>query len=264
LVVVVIISTKLVTKIYYADLRRAALIHKVEHTNKLASIGRLAAGVAHEINNPLAIINETAGLIKDIFTFSDQYKEDKKLLSLIDSILKQVDRCRTITHRLLGFARHIDVKIEEVDLQTLLEEVLSFLEKEAQYRDIHVNITKTQEIPLIQSDRSKLQQIFLNIINNAFAAVKKGGHIDITLDYLKEKDMVKVAIKDDGIGISPENLKKIFDPFFSTKKDQGGTGLGLSITYGLVKKLKGEIQVESQVGKGTTFFIFLPVKAKEA
>ncbi len=264
LVVVVIISTKLVTKIYYADLRRAALIHKVEHTNKLASIGRLAAGVAHEINNPLAIINETAGLIKDIFTFSDQYKEDKKLLSLIDSILKQVDRCRTITHRLLGFARHIDVKIEEVDLQTLLEEVLSFLEKEAQYRDIHVNITKTQEIPLIQSDRSKLQQIFLNIINNAFAAVKKGGHIDITLDYLKEKDMVKVAIKDDGIGISPENLKKIFDHFFSTKKDQGGTGLGLSITYGLVKKLKGEIQVESQVGKGTTFFIFLPVKAKEA
>ncbi len=102
LVVVVIISTKLVTKIYYADLRRAALIHKVEHTNKLASIGRLAAGVAHEINNPLAIINETAGLIKDIFTFSDQYKEDKKLLSLIDSILKQVDRCRTITHRLLA------------------------------------------------------------------------------------------------------------------------------------------------------------------
>ncbi len=99
-----------------------------------------------------------------------------------------------------------------------MEEVLSFLEKEAQYRDIHVNITKTQEIPLIQSDRSKLQQIFLNIINNAFAAVKKGGHIDITLDYLKEKDMVKVAIKDDGIGISPENLKKSLTPSFPLKK----------------------------------------------
>lgn len=263
LIVVFIISTQLVSKIYYADLRRMALIHKVEHTNKLASIGRLAAGVAHEINNPLAIINETAGLIKDIFTFSQAYQKDEKLLKLIESILKQVDRCRTITHRLLGFARHIDVKEEEVDLALVIEEVLSFLKKEAEYRDIQIKVTKLQKIPLIKSDRSKLQQIFLNIINNAFAAVKKGGHIDISLDFLKDKKMVKIAIKDDGIGIPPENLKKIFDPFFSTKKEQGGTGLGLSITYGLVKKLKGDIQVESEVGKGTTFYVFLPLEMEK-
>lgn len=256
--VVIFISTSLVTKIYYADMRRLALLHKAEHSNKLASIGRLAAGVAHEINNPLAIINEKAGLMKDLFIYSKKYQHDKKLLDLVESILKQVERCREITHRLLGFARHVDVKMEEVDLESLIKEVLSFLHKEAEYRGIDVKIVKKHTIPLIKSDRGKLQQIFLNIINNAFAAVSKGGHIIISLESPKQ-NIVRISITDDGIGIPKENLKKIFEPFFSTKQDKGGTGLGLSITYGLVKKLKGDISVKSEVGKGTTFTISLPV-----
>jgi signal transduction histidine kinase len=258
LVVILGAATMLISRIYIADMNRLATLHNAEHANKMASIGRLAAGVAHEINNPLAIINERAGLIKDLFTYTDKYAQDERLLTLVDSIIAQVDRCRAITHRLLGFARHIDVQKEEIDLPKLVHEVLGFLEKEAEYRDIQIDVQVDEDFPTIISDRGQLQQIFLNIINNAFAAVDDGGHIQIEMKKLDE-NRVRISIADDGCGIPPENLKRIFEPFFSTKKKKGGTGLGLSITYGLVKKLGGEIEVQSQVGKGSKFTIILPV-----
>ncbi|HDQ41603.1 MAG TPA: sensor histidine kinase [Desulfonatronum sp.] len=249
-------STFLVRRIYDADIRRSIALHKMEHTNKMASIGRLAAGVAHEINNPLAVINEKAGLIKDLFSFSEKYVRDAKLLSLVDSILSSVDRCSTITHRLLGFARHVDVQLEQVDVTQTLRDVLGFLDKEAQYRNIQVSLDITGQIPEIVTDRGQLQQVFLNIINNAFAAVQDGGRIEIWLEAAEPG--VKIHIADNGCGISPDNMKRIFEPFFSTKSKQG-TGLGLSITYGLVKKLGGEIHVVSELGQGTTFTVSLPV-----
>ncbi|WP_457570674.1 sensor histidine kinase [Desulfovulcanus sp.] len=258
LVVILGVATMLISRIYTADMSRLATLHNAEHANKMASIGRLAAGVAHEINNPLAIINERAGLIEDLFTFTDQYAQDEKLMSLVDSIIAQVDRCRSITQRLLGFARHIDVQREEIDLPKVVQEVLVFLEKEAKYRGIQIKLQAEKDLPTIICDRGQLQQIFLNIINNAFAAVDEGGYIQIEMNKLDE-NRVRIFIADDGCGIPPENLKRIFEPFFSTKRKKGGTGLGLSITYGLVKKLGGEIEVESQVGKGSKFTIILPV-----
>ncbi len=250
--------TYIVNKLYMADERRVTALNQAEHANKMASVGRLASGVAHEINNPLAIINEKAGLIQDIFTFKKIYAHDDKLMGLVNDVLLSVRRCSRITRRLLRFARHMDVTIESTNLEELLSEVLGFLEKEAEYRSIAVSLA-VNDIPVFTTDRGKLQQVFLNLINNAFMAMDDGGHLDIMAEC-KENGFVSVIIADDGCGIPEENLKQIFEPFFSTKTGQGGTGLGLSITYGLVRELGGIINVESQEGKGSIFTVTLPLK----
>ena len=256
-------STYLVNSVYLADQRRLMILHEMEYSNKLASIGRLAAGVAHEINNPLAIINEKAGLIKDLFTYTETYSADTRILGLIDSILASVERCGTITKRLLGFARHMEVTIESISLGQILKEVLGFLHKEAEYRNITVNLQVPAGIPEFQSDRGKLQQIFLNIVNNAFAAMDVGGKLDIAV-HQENKDSITTRITDNGCGMTEDELGKIYEPFFSTKTKTGGTGLGLSITYGLIQELGGKIQVASQKGVGTTFTIILPLKSPKS
>jgi two-component system NtrC family sensor kinase len=208
LIVVFAAATHLVNRIYEADLKRTSALHTIEHTNKMASIGRLAAGVAHEINNPLAIINEKAGLLKDFLSLSEELPPRDKLVGLVDSILYSVERCGVITHRLLGFARHIDVRSEPIDLGNFLQEVLGFLGKEAQYRNITVNMNVADQLPVIESDRGRLQQVFLNVINNAFAAVQDGGRIDISAKP-STPGKVAVTITDDGCGIPPENLRAV-------------------------------------------------------
>jgi signal transduction histidine kinase len=253
-------SGRLIMRIREADERRKALYHQVEYSNKLASIGRLAAGVAHEINNPLAIINEKTGLLKDLVTLSDATPPRDKVLGIADSVLASVARCQTITHRLLGFARHMDVRSETIDLHVLLREVLGFLGREAEYRNINVSFDVAEDLSTIESDRSQLQQVFLNILNNALAAVDSGGAINITLESGEDHTVV-VTVTDDGKGIPEADIKKIFEPFFTTKKG-GGTGLGLSITYGIVKKLGGEISVNSRLGLGTSFTVTLPEERK--
>jgi two-component system NtrC family sensor kinase len=241
-----------------ADQKRAALFHEMEYTNKLAAIGRLGAGVAHEINNPLSIITQKAGLLHDLLSRSDSPPPREKMIELVNSVQKSAERCGGITHRLLGFAKHMDVKQETINLDVLVEEVLSFLEKEASYREIEVVLHKEANTPAISSDRGQLQQVFLNIINNAFAAVDDGGRIAIRI-HRAEADMVGVEITDTGVGIPATNLERIFDPFFTTKEGSG-TGLGLSITYGIVQKLGGDISVDSEEGVGTTFTVRLPIR----
>jgi signal transduction histidine kinase len=255
-------SAYMVNRTREADLRRAAVYHKMEYTNKMAALGRLSAGVAHEINNPLSIISEKAGLLKDHLMLSEELPPREKLIALVNSVLNSADRCGGITHRLLGFAKHMEVQRENIDLDVLIKEVLGFLEKEAVYRDIHVDFNIPEDPPTITSDRGQLQQVFLNIINNAFAAVGEGGHIEIGIE--REGDnAVAVSVTDDGGGIPEEHLSHIFDPFFTTKK-AGGTGLGLSITYGIVQKLRGQIAVRSKVGEGTCFTVTLPISKASA
>jgi len=182
----------------------------------------------------------------------------------VDSILRSVNRCREITHRLLGFAKRMDVKVETIHLNELLQEVLGFLEKEAFHRNITVNFKLASNLAPIAHDRGQLQQVFLNIINNAFEAVEDGGNITIaTRKNETEPDSVEVAISDDGRGIHPDDQKHIFDPFYSRGKEQG-TGLGLSISYGIVAKCGGDIRVESKAGKGSTFTVVLPQKCTMA
>ena len=259
LIVILGVSTYMVNNMYLLDQRRLTSLHQVEYANKLASIGRLAAGVAHEINNPLAIINEKAGLIKDIFSFNENYAKDQKIGGLVDSVLASVERCGTITKRLLSFARHIDSAIETIQIGKIINEVLGFLHKEAEYRNISVIVDFADNIPEFQSDRGKLQQIFLNIINNAFAAMSVGGQLEVTVRYDAETG-ITAQISDNGCGMSEAELGKIYEPFYSTKTKVGGTGLGLSITYGLIQELGGKIDVSSRLAIGTSFTITLPLK----
>jgi len=259
LIVITWVATYMVNKIYIADQTRARTLHRMEHTNRMASIGRLAAGVAHEINNPLAIINEKAGLISDLFTYRKEYAHDERLLANIRSILDSVSRCGRITKRLLSFARHIDVEMAAIVFKDLADEVMDFLRKEAEYRSISITMDIPDDLPEFVSDRGKLQQIFLNLINNAFQAMNDGGSLYITARAITG-DRLVFSVADDGCGIPGADIKRIFDPFFSTKKRSGGTGLGLSITYGLVQELGGTMAVESEVGKGTVFTITMPLK----
>ena len=255
-------ATYLVRKMKVADERRLSTFHQVEYANKMASIGRLAASIAHEINNPLAIINEKAGLIKDLFVIKGQYSNDEKLLRLVDSILRSVKRTGTITKRLLSFARNLQASVEPVNLKETIQEVLGFMDKEAQFRQIDIILEIDEHIPVFESDRGKLQQIFLNLINNAFAAVNDSGRIEIKAK-MEENNFVSIIVADNGCGIASEDLKKIFEPFYTTKTGQGGTGLGLSITYNLTQEIGGKIQVESELNKGTTFTISIPVNREK-
>jgi two-component system NtrC family sensor kinase len=242
-----------------SDQRREAAYREVQESSKLASIGRLAAGVAHEVNNPLAIINEKAGLIDDLAEFTPDFSQKDKVLPLTKAILQSVDRCRTITQRLLGFARRMDVAIQMLSVNEVIEEVLGFLEKEALHRNVDLQLNLAKDLPRIASDQGQLQQIFLNILNNAFDAVGDGGKVTIT-SFEVDADTMGVTIQDNGQGMTPETMAHLFEPFFTTKKGYG-TGLGLFITYGIVKKLGGDIKVNSHPGAGTTFTVVLPKKA---
>ena len=255
-------SNRFVKQIRDTDQKRATLLHKIEYTNKLASLGRLAAGTAHEINNPLAIINEKAGLLNDLYALGgDKTPSPGRALELTESIMKAVDRCSTITHRLLGFAKHMDVRNETLDLHALVRDVLGFLEKESAYRNLQLQVTVSEDLPTIESDRGQLQQVLLNLINNAFAAVPDGGQIEIALER-SGPETVAIAVADNGRGIPKENLGNVFEPFFTTKEGYG-TGLGLSVTYGIVQKLGGQISVDSEVGKYTRFAVTLPIRREQ-
>ncbi|MEW5923811.1 MAG: ATP-binding protein [Candidatus Zixiibacteriota bacterium] len=242
------------------DRRRAKIFHNIEYTNKMATVGRMAAGVAHEINNPLAIINEKAGLLEDLIKHTDNFPNSDKFIAITNSITNSVERCSKVTRRLLGFAKRMENKVETIDLGDLLREVVGFQSTEVKHRNIRIGYNIQENLPTIQSDRGQLQQVFLNIINNAFAAVDNGGSIDITIADADNK-RIAITVTDNGVGIPKEDLEHIFEPFYSTK-GEFGTGLGLSITQDIVQKLGGEIVVESEPGKGTDFKIILPISGR--
>jgi signal transduction histidine kinase len=192
----------------------------------------------------------------------EHYRQDEELIGYIDDVLDAVERCGKITRQLLRFARKFEVKIEEVNLKEVISDVLVFHDKEAVYRNIKVYVDVPEEMPSIQTDRSKLQQVLVNLVNNAFQAVDDGCLLDIEVSP-EASDKIRIIISDNGCGMPEENLPKIFEPFFTTKDGNKGTGLGLAITYGLVKKLHGDITVKSKINEGTTFTITLPTRIQE-
>ncbi len=257
---IVVLVTILISRLYEEDKIKKQYLEEAEQSNKLASLGRLATGVAHEINNPLAIINEKAGFLKDLFTFTEQYSEDPRIIKQVNAIEDAVHRAGTITHRLLGFARHMDVTIEELDIRKVIDEVLVFVKKEANYKGIDIHIEVAPDVPPLVTDHGKLQQILLNLITNAFAALGEGGRLDIIVNKVQGAEKVSITVRDTGCGIPEENIKLIFEPFFSTSSDKGNTGLGLAIIYGLIQELGGQIELQSKVGEGSSFIVTLPVR----
>src|SRR5271157_945595 len=230
------------------------------HSSRMAAIGKLAAGIAHEINNPLAIIDATAGWIGDVIKKEDAVN-NPNLQECKDSIRKidrQVLRCRTIVHRLLGFARRMNPNQEVTDVNGVMAETLGFLMNEAHHRDITISTDYDRNLPRITTDPAQLQQVFLNIVNNAIDAIGKRGEIIIRTSHNSSELIIEIV--DNGPGIPKDILEKIFDPFFTTKDFGSGTGLGLSISHGIIAQLGGTIGVESHDGVGTTFTICLPVR----
>jgi two-component system, NtrC family, sensor kinase len=253
-------ATYLVGRIHASERRRIEALHHEEHANRLASIGRLASGVAHEINNPLDIINQKTGLIIDLLTLGKQAAPDQRLLPLAQDVLVAVNRCGTITRQLLDFARHMEPCVEPVDIEEVISQVLALLETDARKRDIFIHVAPVPAVPGFECDRSSLVQIFLNLAENAITAMEKTG--TLTIEVIHEKPgQIMIQVADTGKGIAPEDLTKIFEPFYTSRTDRWGAGLGLAITYGLIREMGGDITVRSRQGKGTCFTLTLPVTA---
>ncbi|BDQ37011.1 two-component sensor histidine kinase [Pseudodesulfovibrio nedwellii] len=251
--------SSVVSKLRTSDRQRAAMDAAVMQSSKMASLGKLAAGVAHEINNPLSIIRESAGWIRDIINDGELGEGEAvdDLQEATDDIDRHVERARTVTHRMLGFARRMEPLHEDVDLNMLAMQTFSFLENETRHRNIEVVRNFDQDLPLITTDSNQVQQVMLNLLENAIDAIGENGSISLTTRG--DKDRVIVEIEDSGEGIPEEHINKVFDPFFTTKATGEGTGLGLSIVYTTLKKLGGKISVDSKRGHGTVFSISLPL-----
>jgi two-component system NtrC family sensor kinase len=255
----VFLSRRMVQRIARADREKEMMNEQVIEAGKLASVGELAAGIAHEINNPMAIMVEEAGWIEDLLQ-EEEFQEGANLDEFkraVKQIKAQGKRCKEITHKLLSFARKTDPAIKVVQLNDLVEEIVALCEQRAKYSSIHIKMNLMSPLPTIHASPSEMQQVLLNLINNAVDAMEKsGGSIDITTRL--DGAYVVLDVADTGPGIPQANLARIFDPFFTTKAVGKGTGLGLSICYGIIHKMGGEISVNSAVGIGAVFHIRIP------
>jgi two-component system NtrC family sensor kinase len=258
------LSRRVVRRIAQTDQEKQRMDEQIVETGKLASIGELAAGIAHEINNPVAIMVEEAGWIGDLLEEED-FKEGKNLEEFkraLAQINTQGKRCKEITSKLLTFARKTDSRIRAVRINDLLEEMVALSSQRAKYANVEIQTDFEEDLPTLRVSPSELQQVFLNLINNALDAMEKRGGLLKIRSRLNGGEMI-VEVTDNGPGIPKANLNRIFDPFFTTKPVGKGTGLGLSICYGIVEKMGGRIEVQSVVDVETTFRVRIPSQATE-
>ena len=224
------------------------------HKERLASMGQLAAGVAHEINNPLGTILLFSDVMYKEAPEDDPRRDDLKM------IINETARCKNIVADLLNFARQQEVLAQETDVHALLEKVVEGVRLQPIFEEVEIVRQFSPALPAIQADPAQLQQVFVNLLNNAAEAMAGGGTIALATRPVNGQ-WVEIKVSDTGCGIPEENLGKLFTPFFTTKAlGKGGTGLGLSIVYGIIKMHRGQIAVQSQVGQGTTFTVTLPVQ----
>jgi len=260
IVMALALSRRMVMRIATADEEKQLMDMKVIETGKLASIGELASGVAHEINNPVAIMVEEAGWIGDLLE-DEEFEESENLEELRGSLAQiktQGKRCKEITRKLLSFARKTSLSVEEIQVNDLIEEIVGISAQRAKYAMVEIATQFQENLPALRVSLSELQQVILNLINNALDAMeKKGGKLSISTRL--EHSSVVVEVADTGVGIPAANLHRIFDPFFTTKTVGKGTGLGLSICYGIIENMGGRIEVRSTVDVGTTVLVYLPI-----
>ena len=267
LIVTAFVTNHMVQVIKKRDSELEGMNNQLMQAGKLASIGELSAGVAHEINNPLAIIMTEHQLLLDAEkrTPITDPGLGEQFAGSLSQIGTQVRRCAHITKNLMKFARRTRSVVETVNINLFLREVMDLMEREAKSDGIAFKSVLDDTLPPIMTDPSQLQQVCLNFINNAIDAhEEKGlGTITLTTCHSRDKTGISIMVEDTGSGIKDEDIEKIFDPFFTTKAPGRGTGLGLSICYSIVKQLGGHIQVESHLGKGTRFTLTFPFKLPE-
>lgn len=223
-------------------------------SEKLASLGKLAAGVAHEINSPLTGVLTYSSLLFKEKKEGDPEKED------LEVIVNETNRCKRIVKGLLDFARQTEPDKAPSDINEVIEKSIDLIAHQASIQSIKIEKKVKPDIPRIMIDKGQIQQVFINILLNAIEAMPQGGTLTVSSGI--QDQMLAIGFTDTGAGIPEENLRKIFDPFFTTKKQGRGTGLGLSVSYGIIERHHGRLEVKSKVGKGTTFTIWLPIEEK--
>ncbi len=255
-----LLSRRMVAHIERMDADKKAMNEQVIEASKMASLGEMAAGIAHEINNPMAVMVEEAGWVNDLL--DDLEAEGGRLdvneaRRALAEIQRQGLRCKGITQKLLSFARKGDTERHELDVNLLLQETVGLMDHKVRLAGINLVCQCDSDQPPIKASQSELSQVMVNLINNAVDAMEKtGGELEI--QSRRNGGCVEIRVQDNGPGIPEAILQRIFDPFFTTKPVGRGTGLGLAVCYGIIKNLGGEILVESSVGQGTLFRIIIP------
>ncbi|MBU0985865.1 MAG: two-component sensor histidine kinase [Proteobacteria bacterium] len=262
------LSERIVKRMEEMDSEKERLGQQLIRASRLAELGEMATGFAHEINNPLQIIKNEQSLIEmnlEELIGNGQLKPSASLAELedsIDQIKLQIDRCANITQAILKFGRQSDYVSKDVDLQAFIKEISAMVAQKARVHGIAIKQAISADTPVVHGDPSQLQQVLLNLFNNAIDAIveRHGSHGgELVIESGPEDNRrVKLLVRDNGCGISPDNLRKIFTPFFTTKPVGKGTGLGLSVCYGIIDNLGGVMDVSSEKGRGTTFTIILP------
>jgi two-component system NtrC family sensor kinase len=219
--------------------------------------------VAHEINNPLAVILQKTGWMEDLleepeFRESDTIAEFRRSIAKIE---EHVERARKVVHNMLGYARKMEPRLEDVDVNDTLNQTITILENHARLSNIDIQVDLGQTIPIIASDQAQLQQVFLNLISNAIDAIGSDGSIEVV--SRRCDDSVVVSVADDGPGLSEEMIRKIFDPFYTTKEAGKGTGLGLWVSHSIVAKMGGSIHVKNDTPRGAVFTVEIPIVIPE-
>lgn len=242
--------------ILFKDLTEVrALRREIERSRRLASVGRLAAGVAHEIRNPLSSIKGFATYFKQRY---QDVPEDRQTASIM---IQEVDRLNRVVSQLLEFARPVTVSPKAASFKTLLQDSLKLIERQAQDKQITINTRNSAHIDVVKIDPDRINQVLLNLYLNAIEAMAPGGQLQIEVSGSEANSGLKIRVADTGHGIAGEDLSKIFDPYFTTKSS--GTGLGLAIAHNIVEAMGGTIEVNSEAGKGTTFTLTLPIREKQ-
>ncbi len=254
----ILVARHRLSQIRGLERERAGLFESVAQSEKMATIGRMAASVAHEINNPLAIIQEQVGVLTDSLADTGGAVSPDELRERLRKIAAQVQRSRTVTHRLLGVSRRLGPGVEPVDVAKALDETAGLLAKEAETSNIRIIRDYHDDAPVIRSNVGQMQQVFLNLLNNAIEAVGHDG--DVRLSVRRAGEAVEVTVADSGPGIPAALQARIFEPFFSTKTGSTrNAGLGLAICRETMIALGGDIAADSEAGRGTTFTLRFPL-----
>jgi two-component system NtrC family sensor kinase len=261
LIVAVFVSHFIVLRMKKAERERTSLNQQMVQMEKMATVGRLAAGIAHEINNPLQMITTQAGWINELLEEEDPglLKNRDEYLDSVRKIKYHVQRAGTVTHRLLGFSKKMDSQRSAINVNGIIEETISFVENEARNNNIEILRDLDKSVPVTLTDGAQLQQVVLNILNNAMDALIQNGRIEISTKTKGENIIIKFA--DNGPGLSEEVMNHIFDPFFTTKPVGKGTGLGMSICYNIMEKLGGQLHAKNRKEGGAAFILILPIEA---
>jgi two-component system NtrC family sensor kinase len=229
--------------------------HRLVQAAKLAAVGEMAAGIAHELNNPLTTVTGFSELVLD------EMPEDSSHRKELEMVLREARRASDVVRRLLDFSRQGERTRSRADLNEIVEDVIALTRHLIFTKGVELSVNLMEDLPWVYVDRNQMKQVLLNLIHNALQAMSSGGKLEIaTLSCRRaDREWVTMSVRDTGAGIAPENKDRIFEPFFTTKGNAGGTGLGLSVTYGIITDHGGNIEVESEPESGSLFTVWLPI-----